>query len=413
MRRTLLLHSALLASLALVPSVAHALPSTSALPPPTGLDGNEPVTDLGDYDPNPAAHPAYALKPATNVVVASRVGAIGSRLSNLGDIAAVDGLVLSDGTPSGSACPAPQATYDWDRTFSKSDDFGNSTFGAGYWAGIIFTSRAGRAGGADTFSGEGLLRGYVTVFGSDKELARISGKATLTGSQGTSAYYVRVLGVDVKSKSVSGNLSGNESLYDASFLEASKTIWLGPLPVKFTGAVRGTLGVSYLAQYATSTLSVTAKPNANLYAYASAGIDVWLASAGVSGSLSLIQAAVPGKASAVVSPNAVSWSLDSDLTLTSLSGQIDAYASLAGKKWRMCLAKWDPVFSGTYPIIHAHSCSNPIVRPVCGDHVCQSGETSYNCSADCGAPPPPPPPPPDDGPTSPLCRAKPWMCQTP
>jgi hypothetical protein len=31
--------------------------------------------------------------------------------------------------------------------------------------------------------------------------------------------------------------------------------------------------------------------------------------------------------------------------------------------------------------------------PVCGDGNCDSGETTTNCPADCGAPPPPPPPP--------------------
>jgi hypothetical protein len=74
----------------------------------------------------------------------------------------------------------------------------------------------------------------------------------------------------------------------------------------------------------------------------------------------------------------------------------------------MNLAKWDPVFQGTFPIIHAHACTNPIVRPVCGDGVCQSGETSSNCARDCGSPPPPPTGDPD----VPLyCRSKPWMCQ--
>lgn len=345
------------------------------------------VTNLGDYDPLPALHPAY--------------GVIRTPLAN---------MVLSSGAAITNACPAPQTTYDWDRVSSKSDDFGNNTFGAGYWAGLTFAGRAGRAGAADSFTAEGLLRGYVTVFSSNHELARISGKASLTGSQGKSSYYVRVLGVDVRSRSVSGNLSGNESLYNASFLSASKTIWMGPVPVKFTGAIRGQLGVSYLAQYANSTLSVETKPNADLYAFASAGVDIWFASAGVSGQLSLIKAGVPSKASAVVQPNAVAYSLDSDLTLTSLSGRIDAYATLAGNKWTMNLAKWNPAFQGTYPIVHLASCQNPIVRPVCGDRVCQSGETSSNCAADCGAPPPPPPG--DDPPVPPHCLAKPWLCNT-
>jgi hypothetical protein len=365
--------------------------ATSTTLATTGTVQQEIVYDLGDYDPYPVKHTAYSL--VTSPVIAT------------------DALLVSDGstTTSSSNCPAPTATYDWDRTYYKADDFGNSTFGAGYWAGIIFSSRAGRAGGPDTFSGEGLLKGYVTVFGSDKELVRISGKATLTGSQGTSGYYVRVLGVNVRSKSVSGNLSGSESLYNASFLSASKTIWLGPVPVKFTGAIKGTIGISYNAQYAMSTLSVETRPNAKLYAYASAGVDLWLASAGVSGSLTLIEAGVPSKAAAVVSPSSVAFSLDSDLQLKSLSGKIEAYATLPGKRWTTTLASWSPLFNATYPIIHIRSCQNPIVRPVCGDAVCQSGESYLNCAADCPAPPPEPGG--DDYDVPLYCQSKPWMCQ--
>lgn len=391
MNRPRLLSSTLFLASLLGTGAAHALPSTTVLAPPAELTlGTEPTIDLGDYDPNPAPHAAYGIVKAP--------------------VAAISGGVLSidPGATISSNCPAPQTTYDWDRVFSKSDDFGNNTFGAGYWAGLTFSSRAGRAGAADSFTAEGLLRGYVTVFSSNKELTRISGKASLTGSQGSSRYYVRLLGVDVRSGSAAGNLSGNESLYGASFLSASKTIWMGPLPIKFTGAVRGTLGVAYNATYANSTIALSAKPNAKLYAYASAGVDVWFASAGVSGSLTLIEAGLPSRASVIPQPNAVTYSLDSDLALSSLSGQIDAYASLAGKSWRMCLAKWDPAFRGTYPIIHMSSCQNPIVRPVCGDRVCQSGETSTNCSIDCGAPPPVSDP--DEPPLPLYCRSKPWLC---
>lgn len=87
----------------------------------------------------------------------------------------------------------------------------------------------------------------MTVFSTDRELARISGKASLTGTQAASRWYVRVLGVDVRSGSAAGNLTGNESLYDAAFLSASKTIWLGPVPVSFTGKIKGTVAVNYKA----------------------------------------------------------------------------------------------------------------------------------------------------------------------
>ncbi len=392
MDRIRLLKLTSLVAATLVPGAAHALPIKGVDVANTTTTGTlapaEEVIDLGSYDPAPASHPAYAIvkAPPAKFVLA-------------------DDLTISTG-PS-PTCPAPTATYDWDRVFSKSDEFGNSTFGAGYWAGLTFSSRAGRAGGPDTFTGEAMAKAYATVFGSDKEVAKISGKASLVGTQGKSSYYVRVLGIDVRSRSVSGNLQESAPIYNATIFSQSKTIWLGPVPVSFKGSVKGTLGIDVKAQYATSTLSGEATPNAKLYATASAGVDVWLASAGVSGTLDLVKAAVPSKATAVVSPSNVTFGVDSDLTLSSLSGRIDAYATLPGKRWTMNLAKWDPLFQGTFPIVHAHACTNPIVRPVCGDGVCQSGETSSNCSRDCGSPPPPEP----DEPDVPLyCKSKPWMC---
>src|SRR5690606_20753100 len=102
-----------------------------------------------------------------------------------------------------------------------------------------------------------------------------------------------------------------------------------------------------------STLYAQAKPNAKVYAQASAGVDMWLASAGVSGTLTLVEASVPSRAGAVVSPDSVKFEVHSDLVLSSLSGKIEGYATLPGKRWTITLAKWDPLFKGTYPIIHA------------------------------------------------------------
>jgi hypothetical protein len=354
----------------------------------------EVVVDLGNYDSTTTTHSTYSI--------VKNAPALSTALLH-------DLVLAPDDSPTGPSpsCPTATATYDWDKVFSKSDEFGNNTFGAGYWAGLTFSSRAGRAGGPDTFRGEAMAKAYATVFGSDKEVAKITGTGQMVGSQGTSSYAVRVLGVTVRSRSVSGNLTETAPIYSGTFFSQSKTIWLGPVPVKFSGAVKGNLGVSLEAAYAQSTLYAAAKPNAKVYAQASAGVDMWLASAGVSGTLTLVEAAVPSRVGAVVSPNNVTFEVHSDLTLASLSGKIEAYATLPGKRWTMTLAQWDPLFKGTYPIIHAAACTNPIVRPVCGDGVCQSGETSTNCSRDCGAPPPEDTTEPD----VPLyCQSKPWMC---
>lgn len=383
-QRLLLTLSTLVATSFASIGVAHAQKSAAVAPISTAPSTAEVTYDLGNYDASTTLHPSYGI---------------------IKDQAAT--FILADPNQSYDPCPAPSPTYDWDRVFSKQDEFGNSTFGAGYWGGLTFSSRAGRAGGPDTFTGEALLRGYVTVFDNDYELVRIRGTASLVGTQGSSSYVVRVLATDVRSGSASGNLTGTET-YQNTFIKKSKMIWLGPIPVTFTGSINGTLNLDYRAEYAMSTISLNAKPKGRIYAEATAAVDAWLASAGVTGTLTLIQAEVPSRAQVIVGPNTLAYGMDSSLLLSSLSGTVDAWAHIPGKTWRMRLASWSPLYNGTFPIVHVSSCQNPIVRPVCGDQVCQSGESHDNCPSDCAAPPPPPP---ETDPRVPVyCLSKPWMC---
>ena len=345
----------------------------------------EEVHILPPLNPLPLAHPGYGLpsaatQPATYQMAPPNVNY--------------------------DPCPTPSPTTSWDRVFSKSGDFGNDYFGAGYWAGLTFSSRPGATPSSDSFTGEALFRAYVTVFSSDFELARIRGTAGLVGTQGSASYIVRVLGADVRSGSASGNLTGNPT-YEATFLQkSSPTIWLGPLPVTFKGSVNGSVGVDYRAEYAMSTISLNAKPKARLYATATASVDAWLASAGVTGTVTLVQAELPSRADVVVGPTALAYGMKSSFVLTSLSGRIDAWAHVPGHTWRTELASWDPLFSGTYTITNLNSCQNPIVRPSCGNLVCETAENHDNCPSDCAAPPPPPP---DPAPPA-YCESKPWMC---
>lgn len=330
------------------------------------------VHQLEPYDPLPQKHTAYAL-PTTS------------------------GVFVESGT---SGCPAVDPKASWAYSYTRADDFGNGTFGAGYDVLARVSGQAGTTAAGDRADALGRARALATVFGDSRTLARVEGKASLKNSLGTSSIVVNVLGTDLYSRSVSGNLTDNKS-WSKTFYSASKTIWFGPIPVSFKGSVKGNLGISYGAGYAASTFNLNTRPWMNAVATGSAGVDVLFASAGVAGSLTLLELALPSSANLAMSSTGATWGIQSDLTLKSLAGKITAYAELFGERWERTIASWGAPISKSFQVVRLSGCSSPIVRPRCGDNVCQSWvESPTSCSRDCGAPPPPPSP----------CELYPWKC---
>jgi hypothetical protein len=299
--------------------------------------GAEEAVDLGDLDTAEEDMPEYGV---AKMALLKR------------PIDRIIKFPIDPGTCAGTAIT------DWTQIWSKSDTFGNSKFGAGYEGKITVQSQASPTPNQDKLSGEAMGRAYGTLFGLSKDLARVTLKASLTGTQGAASINVKVVGYDVYNNSAAGNLQDSKA-WDKSFFSASQRIWLGPVPVKVAASANGRLGFDYKAQYAGAKVNLTANPYARAYASASASVDAVVASAGVTGSLTLLTADLPASAVLTIQPTYIDYDVDADLKLTSMSGRIDLWAKVwylfGSKKWSTTLATWSGV-SATIPVVHTQGC---------------------------------------------------------
>lgn len=282
--------------------------------------------------------PIYDATPIASPVLATRAGSIFVGTTP----------VVCGGTP----------VTNFSKGWHLADDFGNSKFGGGYDASLTLTSTASSAPNMDKISAEAAVRALATIFGSNKEVAKLSAKAALQGTTGTSSISVRVMGNDIWSRSVSGNLVETKD-FSRTFFSASMRIWLGPVPVKFSAAANGAVGYSYSASYVAPYATLTATPYAKVYVVATAAVDAVVASAGVTGTLTILEASVPGTAKIGIQPSYLSYDVDVDLKLKSLAGKIEAWAKVwylfGSHKWTTTLASWDG-FQATFPIVDTSGC---------------------------------------------------------
>jgi hypothetical protein len=263
------------------------------------VGGPEELEELGELDDAPEPHASYGVLNAVYPTAKFFQPLDGSLIPAVDPVAPpvtaipFTGAVLNNGNiftgtlstieAMPSVCSGtPVPTYS--KTWSLGGDFGNSKFGAGYEASFTLASTASATPNMDRLSGEGVARAFATIFGNHKDVAKVAAKVALQGTNGTSSASIRVLGTDIWSRSVAGNLSESKT-FNKTFFSASQLIWLGPVPVTFKGTANGTLGYDYAATYVAPNVNLTAKPFAKAYSTATAAIDVGFASAGVTGSL--------------------------------------------------------------------------------------------------------------------------------
>jgi hypothetical protein len=149
--------------------------------------------------------------------------------------------------------------------------------------------------------------------------------------------------------------------WSKTLANASTLVWIGPVPVTLAASGAGTIGITGNLSYGSATLAAAAKPYGILNASASASINLVVASAGVTANLQLINAAVPATASLkFLTTNQFQYTVDVDSTVSSLSGNVQAWAKVwyvfGSKKWTTTIASWSGV-TGTYPIVDVHGCS--------------------------------------------------------
>ncbi|WP_141621474.1 hypothetical protein [Myxococcus sp. AB036A] len=251
--------------------------------------------------------------------------------------------------PGGQVDPSTANTggQPFSKTFHKSEGFGNNTFGAGYVIdvslnGIPATSSAGAK--LDAVA-EGKI--WAKAFSSNqREVVR----ARAAGSAQQNAFAnakvnVYVLGSQVYSKDLTSGTLVDEPLFNRTFFSASKTFTILFIPVTVTASLNGTAGIKVDGSVNTTVVKLIATPKGSIYASASAAVNVWVASIGVEGNLTLINVSLPTTGQLVsTSCSTLDWNLKSDFNLNTLSGNLKAFVKVKllfiKKKASLTIAKW-------------------------------------------------------------------------
>lgn len=283
-----------------------------------------------------------------------------TRTARMLSLAALTACLLAAG---GARADVPAtcggAAAELSKTWTKSDSFGDENFGAGYVA------TAGVKGKRDGVEITGNLSADAQVFGNQQNIVKVdaSAKAAVVGKTASENIDVFVLGRNIFHHSRSSGTSDGSGVnlnivksWDLTFFNADKRFWVGPIPVKVKATAAGSAAVSFDSTIGVLAVNATLTPSAKAFATASAGVDAWVAEAGVDGRLTLIDAAVPtaGEVQLTTAPG-VFWKVDSDLALTYLAGRLNVFAKALGKRYEKKIADW----SGTtrnIAIIHEQDC---------------------------------------------------------
>ncbi|WP_021781242.1 hypothetical protein [Myxococcus hansupus] len=251
--------------------------------------------------------------------------------------------------PGGQVDPSTANTggQPFSKTFHKSEGFGNNTFGAGY---VIDVSLNGipatpSAGAKLDAVAEGKI--WAKAFSANQRevvRARAAGSAQ-QNAFASAKVNVYVMGSQVYSKDLLSGTLVDETLFNRTFFSASKTFTILFIPVTVTAALNGNAGIKVDGSVDTTVVKLVATPKGSIYASASAAVNVFVASIGVEGSLTLITASLPTTGQLVsTSCNSLDWNLKSDFNINTLSGNLKAFVKIKlffiKKKASLTIAKW-------------------------------------------------------------------------
>jgi hypothetical protein len=258
--------------------------------------------------------------------------------------------------------------------------FGNSDFGAEMWIVGSATNAAGLAGlrasvpsGSAASSaldklipatGTTVPSGFAEVLGSAGASATLFAQnltiLDVGGYVGDSSGLSSKLTVTAAGTSIySGSLvTGAGGTYSATygyslekaFIEHDQQLMIGPIPVTLHADVTGTIGVSSTLTVTTTapfSLSSVTTPSLNLTVNASAAVGTAFVSAGVEGSLTLLDLSVPLNLS--YSSAGRTFNASNSLNVATLDGSIDLFAQVKvdlgiysyEKKYTKGIASWD------------------------------------------------------------------------
>lgn len=170
----------------------------------------------------------------------------------------------------------------------------------------------------------------VTLFGHTEDVFSARGKVEADGGE----LSIAVMGTTLVDEAF--GLTYEDDPYVVTFFSAYKGVNLGIFELSARAELAGTLGAEAELSVVGSGLDGNVTPYARLDVTAEAILDILFASAGVTGSLDLLNVRVPIDAGI----DADGWSLDAGLVITALDGVIEIFGELFGATARETIAEW-------------------------------------------------------------------------
>ena len=207
---------------------------------------------------------------------------------------------------------------------------------------------------ADTLEAEGHLNADARLFGIEKSLVDIHGEAkSIVGHSAHSSLHYYVLGAQTYDLEEDGPLT-YDTTESRQLFSATKEYGVGPVSVKLNFKVMGELGVHIEAGATLSGLEMGVTPHAKAWGVASASVNLLVARGGVTATLTFLEADLPTSGSLLpgTQPGTFGWSIDSDLELQTLAGNVELWGKLIfGDIHYLTIADW-PGLATTIPLIH-------------------------------------------------------------
>lgn len=169
----------------------------------------------------------------------------------------------------------------------------------------------------------------ITLFGRTKDVFGLDAGVTEAGGGAS----IEVLGVTLFDTSFTTSVT---LLWPATFFTARQGVDLGIIELTAKAELVGMIGITGQLSSVNNGFSGTVTPMTALDVEASAIFDVAIASAGVVGSLNLLDISLPITATVTTS----GWSLTVNALIEALEGSIEIFAEAFGEEASEVLADW-------------------------------------------------------------------------